>query len=546
MLDRAYALLDIKAFDDVGRTIAGLASTPTPDRKGDILEPLGATFAPIIPLLLHHDRERPVGEATLTATRDGIAFTATFPPDAKLPPGAVRDRVLEALHSVQAGLIRGVSIGFRPLADGVKMLKSGGLHLLRTEICELSLVTVPANVETTIRTIKSFDLPHLAASGRTPPGVSGRPRLGVETTTMAPTTAEQITRWENKRASLAARMAELLTKAADATLDAEASEEYDGLELDVKAADQHLTRLRAFEKAQIAAATPVDLSTNGAPNYRPTTLPQISVKPNVAPGTSFVRYVMAMINAKGDSFRALEYAKQWKDSTPEVELMVKAAVAPGSTTESRVGRRPGHGLQPHQRIHRAVAPGDAPRPDPGAPQGPVQHLDPGADRRRDVPMGRSGEIETRLEAHVLVGLARPGQSRRDHCVDRGARRNSSPSAEAIVRNDMIKGIAKYLDEQFTDPLVAEVADVSPGSSPTARDRGVDRQSRGRSRDDHHLVLRELGPAGRPGDPHERNQRVRDGVQARRVWARSFSPASAPPAGARTGSRSSPPTSSATR
>ena len=157
MLDRAYALLSIKALDAERRLITGLASTPTPDRRGDILEPLGATFTNPLPLLLHHDRERPVGRVTLTATPAGIAFEATLPDIAE--PGAVRDRVNEAWHSIKAGLIPGVSIGFRPLADGVKALASGGLHLLKTEICELSLVTVPANVETTIQTIKSFERP---------------------------------------------------------------------------------------------------------------------------------------------------------------------------------------------------------------------------------------------------------------------------------------------------------------------------------------------------------------------------------------------------
>jgi hypothetical protein len=122
-MDRAYALLSVKAFDGDRRTITGLASTPTPDRRGDILEPLGATFSNPLPLLLHHDRERPVGRVTLTAKRDGIAFEATLPEIAE--PGAVRDRVNEAWHSIKAGLITGVSIGFRPLADGVAFLKSG-------------------------------------------------------------------------------------------------------------------------------------------------------------------------------------------------------------------------------------------------------------------------------------------------------------------------------------------------------------------------------------------------------------------------------------
>jgi len=42
-------------------------------------------------------------------------------------------------------------------------------------------------------------------------------------------------------------------------------------------------------------------------------------------------------------------------------------------------------------------------------------------------------------------------------------RSSTPSAEAVIRRDMIAGIAQYLDQQFTDPTVAPVANVSPGS-----------------------------------------------------------------------------------
>ena len=45
---------------------------------------------------------------------------------------------------------------------------------------------------------------------------------------------------------------------------------------------------------------------------------------------------------------------------------------------------------------------------------------------------------------------------------------SSPSAEAIVRADMIAGMAAFLDQQFIDPTVALVANVEPGlASPTA-------------------------------------------------------------------------------
>jgi HK97 family phage major capsid protein len=42
-------------------------------------------------------------------------------------------------------------------------------------------------------------------------------------------------------------------------------------------------------------------------------------------------------------------------------------------------------------------------------------------------------------------------------------RFSNPSAEAIVRDDLAKGVAQFLDQQFTDPSVAAVTNVSPAS-----------------------------------------------------------------------------------
>ena len=464
MLDRAYALLSIKALDGERRTITGLASTPTPDRRGDIFEPLGATFTNPLPLLLHHDRERPVGRATLTATREGIQFEATLPDVSE--PGAVRDRVTEAWHSIKAGLITGVSIGFRPLTDGVQFLKSGGMHLLKTEICELSLVTVPANVQTTIHTIKSYDAPHLAASGQHSPGVAGLPVVRVGTrSTMKTTTTEQITQWENKRAALAGRMTELMTKAGESnsTLDAEQSEEYDGLELEVRSTDAHLTRLRALEKTQVAAAAAVPLSTNGAPNYRPAPLPHVSVRANVPPGTAFVRYTLAMLNAKGDSYRALEYAKQWKDSTPEVELLIKAAVAPGTTTDPAWA---GALVTVSNLTNEFI---ELSRPKtilgkiPGLTEVPFNVSIPiqtGGGTYKWVGQGKAKPVGKLAFGSASLGMAKAAGiiTLTEELV-----RSSSPSAEGIVRNDMIKGIAQFLDSQFTDPAVAEVANVSPAS-----------------------------------------------------------------------------------
>ena len=60
-MDRAYSVLTIKSVQADQRVITGIATTPTPDRMGDILEPLGVTYTNPLPLLFHHDPTQPVG-----------------------------------------------------------------------------------------------------------------------------------------------------------------------------------------------------------------------------------------------------------------------------------------------------------------------------------------------------------------------------------------------------------------------------------------------------------------------------------------------------
>lgn len=44
-LKRACSLLTVKSFSEDERVITGIASTPSPDRDGDILEPEGRSLA---------------------------------------------------------------------------------------------------------------------------------------------------------------------------------------------------------------------------------------------------------------------------------------------------------------------------------------------------------------------------------------------------------------------------------------------------------------------------------------------------------------------
>ncbi|MDG4889281.1 HK97 family phage prohead protease [Mesorhizobium sp. WSM4887] len=156
-MDRAYSVITVKQFDPKKRTFSGWATTPAVDRVGDIIEPLGVKAAPDLPLLLHHDSKLPVGRAFFNKpTKAGVTFRAEIP---KIEaPGVLRDRTEEAWQSVESGLIRAVSVGFRPLENGVERMASGGIRFKAVEVMELSLVAIPANEEATIANVKRFEL----------------------------------------------------------------------------------------------------------------------------------------------------------------------------------------------------------------------------------------------------------------------------------------------------------------------------------------------------------------------------------------------------
>lgn len=165
-MDRAYSLLEVKSIEEDAEfvTIRGIASTPSPDRVGDIVEPMGAKFALPMKLLLQHDSSQPVGNVTFAKpTPKGIPFEAKLPIIKEL--GKLKDRVDEAIHSLRYNLISAVSIGFRALKDGVERMKDGGLRFTSWEWLELSLVTIPAQSEAVITAVKSIDREHLPSAG---------------------------------------------------------------------------------------------------------------------------------------------------------------------------------------------------------------------------------------------------------------------------------------------------------------------------------------------------------------------------------------------
>lgn len=175
-MNRAYSVLDVKAFDEDKRTFIGVASTPSTDRMGDIVEPRGATFKLPIPLLWQHNSDQPIGWVRKAkVSGDGIEVEAEI---ASIPEeGALKSRIDEAWQMLRHKLVRGLSIGFNSI-EHAYIEGTYGIHFQKWEWVELSAVTIPANAEATITAIKSMDQKLLAASGRISPRSFKRP-IGV-------------------------------------------------------------------------------------------------------------------------------------------------------------------------------------------------------------------------------------------------------------------------------------------------------------------------------------------------------------------------------
>jgi HK97 family phage prohead protease len=123
---------------------------------GDIVEPKGAKYKLPLPLLSQHDHHLPIGWVkSATVTDKGIEIEGEVAEQAEL------DYVETAWKQLKAGLVRGLSIGFSPLKykwiQDDKGNETGGIHFEEWDWLELSAVTIPANAECTISTLKSYD-----------------------------------------------------------------------------------------------------------------------------------------------------------------------------------------------------------------------------------------------------------------------------------------------------------------------------------------------------------------------------------------------------
>ncbi|WP_173931381.1 phage major capsid protein [Chelativorans sp. Marseille-P2723] len=278
--------------------------------------------------------------------------------------------------------------------------------------------------------------------------------------------AEQIAAFEQKRASLVAANEEIMAKAAaeGATLDAEQQESFDGNQDDIKAIDDHLKRLRAMEKAAGEAAKPIEGTSEQ--RGRESRVPAQIKAAKPAPGIRFARYARCLGLARKQGRDLMSVAEeQYGTRDPDLIGIVKAAVtAVNTNTDSAlIGNEGGFGdfvefLRPMTIVGRFGAGGI-----PGLRRVPFRvplitqtggatgyWVGEGAAKPLTKPAWGRTELSPLKAANIAVATME-------------ALRDSSPSAETLLRDDLAAAIAAAIDTAFIDPANAGTAGVKPAA-----------------------------------------------------------------------------------
>jgi HK97 family phage major capsid protein/HK97 family phage prohead protease len=491
-MNRAYSLIEIKAVDEERRVIEGVASSPTTDLMDDIVEPMGAEFELPIPFLWQHDRRQPIGHVTRAKpTKDGIPVRIELARTDE--PGTLKERLDEAWQSIKLGLVRGLSIGFKPI-EMADIAGTWGQRFIKWRWLELSAVTIPANIDATMQTVKSYDERIRAASGRrivrlTEPGASGlitkhtRPEDGM-------TITERIAAYEAKRAANVARMDEITRTAGDAgrTKNESEQEEFDTLRDEIKSVDQELVDLRDMEKLNATKAKPVDPAptTKAAADSRSTVFVEREEK--LAPGIEFARFAMCMAAAKGDVPRALQLARTHYPKQQRAIHVLKAAADLGTSPDKLIANI----MQTKSAVPAGTTTDDT-WAEPLVAYNQfagdfIEFLRPrtilgrfgagGVPALRAVPFNVHIRGQTSGGSGYWVGEGLPKPVTKFdfndtyHGYTKVAAisvlteeliRFSNPSAEALVRDGLAGALIERLDTDFVDPAVAVSVGVNPAS-----------------------------------------------------------------------------------
>lgn len=495
-INRVYSTMVIKAVDEDKREITGIASTPGTDRMGDIVEPGGAEFTLPVPFLWQHDHLQPVGQViAANVTSKGIEVRVRLVKPTPDMPSQMLARLEEAWQSIKTGLVRGLSIGFSYLDYSVI---ETGIRYSRWNWHELSAVTVPANAEASITSIKSLDTAARASSGSKarsgvepaeksapPPGVSGTPKQpasggffyarkkGKDTMNVS----EQIKALEDKRKALTEERTTIQTKAVDEgrTKDGAEQERFAEITAEVAAIDKELGDLKVMEKDLIASAKPVKGQNDTEAAASRGTVP-VSVKNThkLEKGIAFARAAKCLALGHLEHRDSIQIAKSLFGENEAIVkatqmLVTKAAVPAASTTDTTwagalVGEETNvfadfvEFLRPMTILGRFGQAGV-----PALRRVPFRVPLVGQTSGGDGYWVGEGQAKPLTKFDFERKTLEPLKVANIAVATMEVVRDSSPSADVIIRDQLAAALRERLDIDFINPAKAAVSGVSPAS-----------------------------------------------------------------------------------
>jgi len=472
-MKRAYSTFVVKSADEATGIIEGIASTPSTDRMGDVVEPKGAQFTLPIPLLWQHRSGEPIGHVIAAkVTEAGIEIKA------QVMRGLLPE-IERAWTLIKSGLVRGLSIGFNPL-ESADIKGTWGQHFTKWDWLELSAVTIAANQDATIHTIKSADDRILgaasgqargaAARGPAPLGVASvnpnaGPTAGANSLRRKGMTMKTIQQLRDERTQKAARMRELVelrTAENRHSTDDEATE-FDSLAAEVKTLDDDI-RQAQFDAMNAAAATPAQgkSAAQGSQSRGPMIIVKGSDADEQFKGQNFTRMIIAKALASKLYVPASTIAEgRWGKSNPTLVRLMKAnEIAGGGSGSGEWGselvsadnRYTGdfieylHGITVYDKVPCRVVPANVSiKGSDGAATGYW--------------VGESKAIPTSAPSASTVALT-PLKVAALAVVSNELLRDSSPAAEAWVRDMLAQASGQRVDATFLSATAAS-ATVSP-------------------------------------------------------------------------------------
>lgn len=283
------------------------------------------------------------------------------------------------------------------------------------------------------------------------------------------TLLEQISELEATRAAKAARMETVIQKSMDEgrSTDVAEGEEFDTLNAEIASIDKDLQRLKSLEEITRKKVAPVS-GANGksATENRGHALVKNTQKK--LPGTEFAQYVMCLGAAKGELSTAVAIAAKRFPDSERVNVVLKAAVEAGTTTDATwamplveytqfagdfieflrpqtiIGRFGANGIPSLRQvpfnihIRGQTSGGEGYWVGQGAPK-PLTSLD-----FDDTYLGFAKVANIAVLSEELL-------------------RFSNPSAEMLVRDALAAALIQRMDTDFIDPAKVLVANVSPAS-----------------------------------------------------------------------------------